>query len=143
MTKNVFRLYSSRGGSRGYYYMTRVIDDEGNLVNDHDRNAQYGRLELHEPSCNCVEKPRHDLLCKSSRPSVFAGRSKHEWCNEYAEMYQGCYFHLWDQSGKQIRDGHAFGSLISKAEKVHLSDLGPHREILEKEMNEIIQGKRC
>lgn len=32
MTKNVFRLYSSRGGSRGYYYMTRVIDDEGNWL---------------------------------------------------------------------------------------------------------------
>ena len=52
-------------------------------------------------------------------------------------MNCGCYFYLWDQHGKQMRVGHAFGHTSSKAEKVHLSDLGPHREILEKEMNEI------
>jgi len=34
-----------------------------------------------------------------------------------------------------MRVGHAFGHTISKAEKVHLSDLDPHR--LEKETNEI------
>ena len=70
MAKNVFRLYSFRD-NRGYYCMTEVIDDDGNLVSERRRNAPYGRLELNEPSCRC-NKPVHDC----SKPSVFAGRKQ-------------------------------------------------------------------
>jgi len=138
MPCNVFQLRGYRGEHRQYYYLTPIFDYHGNLVDKYYRENTRDCNEWLEPECNCYVHKEHTSCKICERPSVFAdskffrvpsrGRSNQDWRQDYFSRNDGKYYHIWDESEKQVRINMGYlggrgGGVLSNVKPVSTSEV--------------------